>query len=657
MVCRAIAAFLMLALPALACAASLTPEQQLRVQAATFEVVVPKPVDDPLTYERKLPTELEPFQYRNDKYFSIGTAFALDSHRYVTAAHVLSAVIGSQYGAPAVRDAEGRVFAIDQILRLSLDEDFAEFSLKGDPANAALEVDANPAVNTVVYAVGNALGTGVVVRDGLYTSDTPEEQDGRWKWIRFSAAASPGNSGGPLLDADARVIGIVLRKSENENLNFALPIRRLLDAPANLASADRRESYQLDIFDKRAISNFKLSLKLPLSFAALATALTDAHDAFGDAQLAELLKQNADTLFPNGKGSKNVLQGLWTGGTPGLIRQADDGEWVCNHPDNISKTDLGHNGYVSFGAIKSNVLVHLRRPDDISAKAFYGDSRRFMDQLLQAFSIKRVVGPEEVRITSLGAAVADEVFIDHYGRRWQQRRWLSPYNDRVMLVLALPVPDGYAVMLRFPNTGQAHTHLADLRTLTDFVYPNYIGTLQQWRDYLQAAAPLLPLPLRNVDLGIGDGSHLRYQSSRLGFQMPTGVLPVSEQSSLELDLSYFRDHDQVVWDVAGVELFENANSNTGVVVIRHPQPSEDMEESYFSWWNKIRHRLHPFDGVAYKDGDVTYIRATQKTADDSAEQTYYYSLRYQVEGSQESEIMKSRLDDLFKGLSVLERRP
>jgi S1-C subfamily serine protease len=108
------------------------------------------------------------------------------------------------------------------------------FTLAQSPGkDVALPLDRTPALNAVVYAVGNALGTGVVIRDGLYTSDTPEQQDGAWKWMRFSAAASPGNSGGPLLDKDGKVIGVVLMKSANENLNYALPIREVLDAPAD----------------------------------------------------------------------------------------------------------------------------------------------------------------------------------------------------------------------------------------------------------------------------------------------------------------------------------------------------------------------------------------------------------------------------------------
>ena len=81
---------------------------QKKIQAATFEVVIPKPLDDPLTYEKPLPLELLPYQFRNDKYFSVGTAFALGGGRYATAGHVLALSVGGLWTAPALRDARSR---------------------------------------------------------------------------------------------------------------------------------------------------------------------------------------------------------------------------------------------------------------------------------------------------------------------------------------------------------------------------------------------------------------------------------------------------------------------------------------------------------------------------------------------------------------------
>src|SRR6202012_5159548 len=115
--------------------AALTPELQKTLRAATFEVVMKKPEKDhPVTYEKPLPLDLMPYIERNDAYRSMGTAFALGSNTYVTAAHVIEAGIGSQYGPPALRRSDGRVFEIDKILRFSAYEDFVVFSVRQDPA-------------------------------------------------------------------------------------------------------------------------------------------------------------------------------------------------------------------------------------------------------------------------------------------------------------------------------------------------------------------------------------------------------------------------------------------------------------------------------------------------------------------------------------------
>ena len=257
-----------------------------KIDAATFEVVIPRAADDPLTYEKPLPLDLLPYQERTDKFFSVGTAFSIGQNRYVTAGHVFLAAIGDLTGPPALRDASGHVYAIDKIVKFSLQQDFVVFSLKEQPnGDAALDTNAKPSLNSVVYAVGNALGTGVVIRDGLYTSDTPEDENGRWKWMRFSAAASPGNSGGPLLDQNGRVIGVVLMKSPNENLNYALPIGEVLNASSNMAVMDKRESYQLDIIEENQNGTFKAQFPLPATY-----------DDFSATYLKLLNRQSEDML-------------------------------------------------------------------------------------------------------------------------------------------------------------------------------------------------------------------------------------------------------------------------------------------------------------------------------------------------------------------------
>ena len=134
-----------------------------------------KPDKDPATYEKALPLDLLPFHERTDAYRSVGTAFSLGHNTYVTAGHVLGVAIDSQYGMPQLRGSDGTIYSIDRIMRFSLREDFAVFSLQSDPAPTGFSVNREPRIDDPVLAVGNAFGEGIVIRDGLYTSATDED--------------------------------------------------------------------------------------------------------------------------------------------------------------------------------------------------------------------------------------------------------------------------------------------------------------------------------------------------------------------------------------------------------------------------------------------------------------------------------------------------
>lgn len=632
-------------------AASLDPAVLPKIQAATFEVVAAKPLNDPLTYEKPLPLELLPFQERNDKYFSIGTAFAIGNNRYVTAGHVLQIGIGSLWGPPALRDAGGNVYAIDKIEKYSLQEDFVVFSLVKQPANAAaLEVNTSPALNAVVYAVGNALGTGVVIRDGLYTSDTPEDQDGRWKWMRFSAAASPGNSGGPLLDKDGKLIGIVLMKSANENLNFALPIGLILKAPDHLAVMDQRVPYQLDIFDTTQNSILKEQFALPLSFADFSAAYTKRLNAYTDAQIKLLLGKEPDKLFPRGDGSSRILHSVARQSDfPGLIVRSTTGDWDITGKSS-KKIPLSSNGYITAGVAKSNILFHLRKPDNLPASELYGNPATLMDQLAKVGIFQRRVGSESIKITSLGKPASDTVHVDAWQRRWQVRIWDMPYMNVRAVTFSLPVPDGYVTMLRFAAGGHDYDSVADMNVLTDFIDVGYQGTLAQWKDYLKNSA-LLPTALKDITLDFDYGKRFSYHAKRLSFSFVPSLQKIDQDSVLMLGFSFFEDHGKVVWDVGDVQMLANANDPDQLNVQRHVAPSADMDDDFKSEWNKLVHQRHPYDSVAQNDNGQMDI-ATTAGAPANATPSVLYSVGVAVEGMQLQPAMKARLDLLMQNLHV-----
>lgn len=634
-------------------AASLAPSVLPKIQAATFEVVAAKPVVDPLTYEKPLPLELLPFQERTDKYYSIGTAFAIGHNRYVTAGHVLLAGVGSLWGPLSLRDAAGRVYAIDKIEKFSLRKDFVVFSLVKEPASvAALAIDAKPALNEVVYAVGNALGTGVVIRDGLYTSDTPEQQSGSWKWMRFSAAASPGNSGGPLLDRDGKLIGVVLMKSANENLNYALPIGEVLDAPDHLAVIDKRLPYGLDIFDTTLNNVFKEQFVLPLSLADFSATYRRLAEAYVDRQIKELLAKDPDNLYPHGRGSQRFLQAASRLSLrPALVVRDSSGEWkpsVRAQP----RTSLDKNGYVDAGFAGRSVLFHLRKPDNLNARQLYSEPDLLMDQLLKLGFMQRQVGPEKIKVTSLGRPTQDFTHVDSWQRVWQVREWAVPYANGMVVTFSLPVPDGYVAMMQFAPARSDYTNLADMKVLADFVEVDYGGTLAQWKDYLQETA-LLPAAFKDIRIDFRYDHRFDYASKRLRLEFAPTLQKITPTSTLALGFLPIADQGKFVMDVMDVRVGEDTDSQNWINIERHVAPAEDADDNFKSAWRKLSRHQYPFDGVARNDNGIMKITTVMPSAAGAAPAVLYTAF-FAIEGSHPQEFMKARLDRLTRNLQIIE---
>ena len=97
---------------------------------------------------------------------------------------------------------------------------------------------ANAASGATVFVVSNAVGLPWTASSGILSAtrmadDVPGAGSG-YRILQFTAPLSPGSSGGVLVDAEAKILGIVVGSlSVGQNVNFAVPI----DSIAGLGNA------------------------------------------------------------------------------------------------------------------------------------------------------------------------------------------------------------------------------------------------------------------------------------------------------------------------------------------------------------------------------------------------------------------------------------
>ena len=628
-------------------AADLSSSVQQHIRAATFEVVQLKPPDGAITYEHELPMDLIPYQERVDNYRSVGTAFAIGPNRYVTAAHVIGLGIGSLYGPPALRDGAGKVYDIDQVLKYSARRDFVVFSLREPPRNVqALTPGSKPALNEVVYAVGNALGQGVVIRDGVYTSDTPEELDGQWQWLRFSAAASPGNSGGPLVDARGKVIGIVLRKSPSENLNVALPIAELVNAKEGEGRVDGRAPARLPMVDAAETTTFNQRFDLPKSLGDLYATLLDLMMQQGRDVTAKLLKDNADHLFPHGAGSEQLLHTNERAAFPLLMHEDPNKVWVASAGQRET-VQLDHNGFVELWGS----FVRLRAPDDVSLATLYSDDKLYMDLLLKAYTLKRAVGSEADRVTSLGKPKSSSEFTDRWGRTWRLRDWAIPYDDEILTVASLPTPEGYVAVFTQVHSGFVGLMHMTHQLICDYLFVTMQGTLTQWQDYL-AQKEEQPKAFGVLRIEIDPQHEVAFRSDRYELEVKPELVKLSKDSVLYLDFGFSHQGDGARWGVNRVVVAEGLHTHNWVHAARRTEPPASLPEGFQDNWTKLKAGSFPFNGMVESEEGQTRVSAAAQGSRPDA--TVRYGLEVSMEGVQSQAAMTRKLELLQHSFKMLE---
>jgi putative serine protease PepD len=154
---------------------------------------------------------------------SSGTAFSAwrrgGTTYLITAAHVVAdSLAEDETGVALTRKDEtwpGRV------VRADYGNDLALIRTRGD-VGAPLWADPTPrrvpSPGDELLLVGSPYGLEGTVTTGIVSRVTYNE-------IQTDAAANPGNSGGPAIDGDGNVVGVLLA-GEGQGINFAVPIER-----------------------------------------------------------------------------------------------------------------------------------------------------------------------------------------------------------------------------------------------------------------------------------------------------------------------------------------------------------------------------------------------------------------------------------------------
>jgi len=165
---------------------------------------------------------------------SLASGVILDSDGYiVTNYHVVE-----DASELAVALADGTLY-LARIIGADRELDIALLKIDAEGLQPIAVADVNDvAVGDVVLAIGNPLGIGQTVTQGIISAVVRRGVNPVDNYIQTDAAINPGNSGGALIDTAGRLVGIsaviLSHSGGSEGIGFAIPVDLVQTVVANL---------------------------------------------------------------------------------------------------------------------------------------------------------------------------------------------------------------------------------------------------------------------------------------------------------------------------------------------------------------------------------------------------------------------------------------
>ncbi|MDR2942137.1 MAG: trypsin-like peptidase domain-containing protein [Treponema sp.] len=281
----------------------------------------------------------------------LGSAFFVDdSGLLITNYHVIASEVDPKYkgysrmyirlGDSSSPRYPARVIGWDKALDLAL------IKTEYDPEYVFSLVDrVIPKVGDAVWAIGSPVGLEKTVTSGIVSALSR-----RFLQIgdvyQIDAAVNGGNSGGPVVDNEGRLVGIVFAGiDQHQGLNFAIPAERLSAALPAMIKGGKAQRPWLGITLCETLQGAEIVYVAPNTPAA-----------------RHLIREGSYIKTINGK-AVTAVQGSLIPAMQNAIFPAGPGELVV-----LETVD-------SEGVVKKNIVMTVRRPDVPLSEAVKVDKR------------------------------------------------------------------------------------------------------------------------------------------------------------------------------------------------------------------------------------------------------------------------------------------
>jgi len=493
------------------------------------------------------------------------------------------------------------------------------------------------------------LGEGIVVRNGLVLGTVSEEDSGRWNLLKSSADGNPGNSGGPLVTPKGKVIAVVT--GLRDNILYSVPADIILNGSRTELPFRVKSIFGHLILSNNYKRTFETQAPLPGSYTQVRRTIWEAYEKDYDVSMSTLFKEAPEYL--TGPNNVYLLNSSLSSNFPEIsFVDPNDNNWKLSNLERKNYT-LDGNGRLSYASVSGYNFYKIRRPVSVSLEKACTDPKYIMDLILQNIRTERFLwGNDKYRILSFGEPSVIGEFRDSLGRTWITAHWDIDYDDRVLIMYILPLPNGPAVVATMQPSALRSDYEWDLRKICEHTYAAYDATFSEWKDFI-ALEKYIPDFLK--------GFYFEWDSGRQRFSLGGGSLSLGADrqvfdwdngSELFLAPSWYKQKDSPAFGVRKIVLSRDVRGKEFVVLYRNIKPDAKLGAGAMENWNDLVIQKYPFDGkpgISAKDntGSVGAILRAQGSDPETL-----YTLYLSMENPMNEENLSQRFNALRQGTFI-----
>jgi hypothetical protein len=624
------------------------------VQNAVFEVVVEKPAEVSITYDRQLNWDNVPFSIRNDNYYSIGTAFAISNTELVTAFHVIHLGYESMtFNKYFVRDSQGNIYEVDQINGGSNEKDYLIFTVKGRTFSKFFQFERNFKVGDPVFSIGNALGEGIVVRNGLVLGTVPEEDSGRWNLLKSSADGNPGNSGGPLVTPAGKVVALVT--ALQDNILYSVPADVILDGDRSALPYRTKHGFGHLILVNSLNNTFETSASLPDTYTGVRNTIRAAYVEHYDSSMSALFEQAPGYI--SGPNNAFILDSSLSSSFPEIsfVDPNDDNWKLSGLSRSIRTYNLENDGRLYHVQVSGYNFYKIKRSRQVPLEQVCTSPKYIMDLILQNMRTERTLwGNDKYRILSLGEPAFTGLYRDVLGRTWINANWLIGFNDEVLIMYILPTPDGPVLLSTTRDSSFLQDYDWDFQKICDHIFTAYSASFEDWADFF-AMKQYIPGFLQDVSFQWNKNEQSFYLNcGGMSVTSDINVFDWTGSSELFMAPSWYKFKDALEFGFRKITLRRDPWADDYIVLYRNIRPDSKLGSGAMESWNNLVAQRHPFNGVPAisareNTGSVGAILGSVRPGTDTL-----FSAYLSMEDPQDEESLLRRFNALKQSISVID---